>query len=103
RAGYATIIDGPKNTGKPVTCIVLTSRPTNLVWQRFGTFAVQSCAVVFRSVFISATLNAPRSAGILGSRSAHAGTLRNTMEQVNTQNFGSEGWGFESLQARTLR
>jgi hypothetical protein len=30
----------------------------------------------------------------------HKGTLRNMTEQVKMQNFGSEGWGFESLQAR---
>ena len=32
----------------------------------------------------------------------HNGTLRNTAEQVKMQNFGSEGWGFESLQARVV-
>jgi hypothetical protein len=32
----------------------------------------------------------------------HNGTLQNTTEHVKMQNFGSEGWGFESLQARIL-
>jgi hypothetical protein len=32
----------------------------------------------------------------------HNGTLQNMAEHVKTYNFGSEGWGFESLQERIL-
>jgi hypothetical protein len=32
----------------------------------------------------------------------HIGTLQNRTEHVKTYNFGSEGWGFESLQARVV-
>jgi hypothetical protein len=33
----------------------------------------------------------------------HNGTLQHRSEHVKMQNFGSEGWGFESLQARMVQ
>src|SRR5262245_57787337 len=100
RRSLATVIYGAKDTRQPVARIVLPRRSGNLVCHLRATFLVQACADVFRYVLTIFRLQDLADMNLTSVVHAHSATLHNIAEHVNTYNFGSEGWGFESLQAR---
>jgi len=57
---------------------------------------------MFRYVLIVFRLRCLGISGVAALSCMHIGTLQDMTKSVKTQNFGSEGWGFESLQARIV-
>src|SRR5262249_13256379 len=102
RRRLAHCIDWSKNAGAPIARIILADCPRNRVCHLFATFLVQVCAGMFRYALTITRGQIAEFYRLTSFSGMHIGTLRHTAERVKMQNRGSEGWGFESLQARVV-